>query len=63
MSWLVSAALTAATLVAMAALRSPNLFTITGWSWGLLAVAGFSLLISASVIFLQRPMRQATLRH
>jgi hypothetical protein len=58
-SWLVSAALTAATLAAVAALRSPSFFTITGWLWGLLAVAGFSLLISASVVFVQRPMRQA----
>ncbi|OBB96485.1 hypothetical protein A5782_04930 [Mycobacterium sp. 852002-40037_SCH5390672] len=59
MSWLVSAALAAATLAAIAALRSPSFFTVTGSLWGLLTVAGFGLLIAASVVFVQRPMRQA----
>lgn len=58
-SWLANAALGAITLSAVAALLYPNFFVVTGWLWGPLSVAGFALLISACLVFVQRPFRRA----
>ncbi|OBK12824.1 hypothetical protein [Mycobacterium sp. 1245852.3] len=59
MSWLANAAFGAITLGAVAALLYPNFFAVAGWLWGPLTVAGFALLISACLVFVQRPFRQA----
>lgn len=58
-SWLANAAFGAITLGAVAALLYPNFFAVTGWLWGPLTVAGFALLISACLVFVQRPFRRA----
>jgi hypothetical protein len=36
----------------------PNVFTIIGPLWGLLAIAGFGVIISAAVLFAQHPLHQ-----
>lgn len=56
--WLVNAVVTAATLAFVTVLLYPNVLTITGLLWGLLAIAGFGVIISAAVLFAQQPLHQ-----
>lgn len=56
--WLIGAAVTAATLAAIAALLFPRVFTTTGALRGWLAVAGFGMIISASMLYVQAPLQQ-----
>lgn len=56
--WLVSTAVAAATLAAIAAVLYPRFFTTTGALWGALAVAGFGMIISASMLYAQAPLQQ-----
>ncbi|OOK65162.1 putative membrane protein [Mycobacterium kansasii] len=58
MRWLIGAAVTAATLAAIASLLYPRFFTTTGALWGSLAIAGFSTIISASMLYAQAPIHQ-----
>lgn len=58
-SWLANVAFGATTLGGVAALLYPNFFAVTGWLWGPLTVAGFALLMSACLAFVQRPFRAA----
>ena len=60
--WLVNAAVTAATLTFVTVLLYPNVFAITGPLWGLLGIAGFGVIISAAVLFVQHPLHHASLR-